>query len=99
MKDINNNNTISIDYDFILDHTSYAEISDIIEAVESTAKLYVGSILRKTKYVIKGLRNEGSIDLKEVRCVVEDSPNLDTPFAHRELRERCIHSSSVWLKY
>ena len=86
MKNTTNNNTIHIDYDFVLDHSSFAETSNIIEAVESSAKLYIDNVLKKRNYVIKGLRNEGTVDLKEVRCIVEDNFNLDSPFSHRELK-------------
>ena len=68
-------NVASVHYYFALSHNNQTKISDVLEAVDSTAAVFFSYVLSGMDNVIVGLRGEGSIAFNKVKSKIKEPPN------------------------
>ena len=62
-------------YYFALSHNNHTKISEILEAVDSTAAVFFSHVLNEMDNILVGLRGEGSIVFNEVKSKIKKPPN------------------------
>ena len=69
---------VQVSFDVALSYSSDTETSIVQESIESSSKLFFNNALKESNYVVKGLRGEGTVDLKEITSILDTSPIIDT---------------------